>query len=657
MWLLESTKYPIDQDALNQAIVSASLIAGWKPEDFKSYLGEQRAAELAEFLTIEIDQINQRQRIIVLSEHYAPETLASSEWLGRNQGVDISCLHLAMYRDIDAGDRYLTCTEQSPGRGLSDAAGAAWDDAEATLPGATGAASDALHPEIVGESASHGQPAPPVKQASPPVPPAPYSEPPVEAGYGDKRFKFIPRPWMALSAAVAIIVLAAAVMTDGLFTRESGSANPVAASTLEPELPLQPMLISGTLEDSATGQPIPGASVYYASQRSTTDEAGRFQFSRGPVEADVLVRAAGYRQAELSPDDSLVARLEPFEVRAVYLSQAAMEAPDRFERVQNLLRQTHLNSVIVAVKGPRGHLSLETHHPLASDGGGRRGLPNRSPAGEVKRWQQEGIYTIAYIALFRDHSLAAARPELALRSLRTRQIIRDASGMGWTNPAAEDVRGYNIAVAKAAAAAGFDEIQFDFARYPVTPLSAEGVSSEVRRQRLETIVSFLREATAALAPYNVFVGASVLGSVCTIRKVGSFGQRLEEFASAADYVSPMLYPSSFRPSSRHPEPLEKSFELVSENLAQAISRLGGNSRKLRPWLQNFPDGAAPRIPLSPKTIRSQVQAATDAQAGGWMLWDATSRYRNTLEALVDNPDAATRRAQAPIGAAVDRLSK
>ena len=311
---------------------------------------------------------------------------------------------------------------------------------------------------------------------------------------------------MALSAAVAIIVLAATVMTDGLFTRESGSANPVAASTLEPELPLQPMLISGTLEDSATGQPIPGASVYYASQRSTTDEAGRFQFSRGPVEADVLVRAAGYRQAELSPDDSLVARLEPFEVRAVYLSQAAMEAPDRFERVQNLLRQTHLNSVIVAVKGPRGQLSLETHHPLASDGGGRRGLPNRSPAGEVKRWQQEGIYTIAYIALFRDHSLAAARPELALRSLRTRQIIRDASGMGWTNPAAEDVRGYNIAVAKAAAAAGFDEIQFDFARYPVTPLSAEGVSSEVRRQRLETIVSFLKQqlhlppTTYSLAP-------------------------------------------------------------------------------------------------------------------------------------------------------------
>jgi len=697
-----------DQDALNRALVIASLVADWKPEDFKSCLDERRSGELAEYLNVEIDQLNQRQRIILLSEHFAAETLAASKWLGRNHGVDISCLRLAMYSDIGAGDRYLTCRDQPPDGGRAELAGAVGvvaefsppvaraasgevslePAAEAAVSGepvegsaeglepeeveaallfavaeesdvavesavvddtaslATAASSDVVLSEIVEElvkkAESPDQPAPPLKRENAADAAAP-PERLVEVDYGERPFTFVPRPWMALSAAAAIIVLAAAVMTDDLFTPESDSASRVAAATIEPEPTPHPMLLTGTVADRATGQPIRGASVHYASQRYSTDDAGQFQFSREPVEASVFVRAAGYRQTELSAGGSLAAQLEAFAVRAVYLSQNAMEAPDRFERVQELLRDSRLNSVIVAVKGPRGHLSLETGHPLARGRGSRRRLLNRNLAGEVNRWRREGVYTIAYVALFRDNSIASARPELALRSLTTRQIIRDASGMGWTDPAAPDVRAYNIAVAKAAAEAGFDEIQFDFVRYPATIESAEGVTSEVRRQRLETITSFLREATTALAPENVYVSASVLGSVCTMRTIGSVGQRLEEFASAVDYVCPMLYPSSFAPSRRHPEPLEKSFELVSENLVQATSRLKGLGKKLRPWLQTFSAERSSRAPLAPAFIRSQIKGVAATHASGWMLWDGTSRYGGTLEALDDvSKDATTR---------------
>ena len=719
-----------DQEALNRAFVTASLVAGWKPEDFKSCLNEQRSAELSEFLAVETDQLNQQQRIVILSEHFAEETLATSKWLGGNHGVDICCLHLAMYRDCAVGDRYLTCTELPPDEGVPEAAPAVAavveftqpvvvaasidasrepdgveaaspagsastgpasaraaapapdevdaglsvaiteasevslvpQDVDATAPLSTAAASevvfsemveeliaepassdepelasDLIYPELFEDVASPDQPAPRLKQASAPAPPSPAPpvedpELPVEVDHGERRFKFFPRPWMALSAAVAIIVLAAALTIDGLLPPESDSENQAAAS----------MLLTGTVTDGATGQPILGASVYYASQRSSTDETGRFQFSRQPEAAAVLVRAAGYRQTELSLDGSLEARLEPFEVRAVYLSQDAMEAPDRLERVQKLLRESRLNSVIVAVKSPRGHLSLETDHPLARGSGvARLRLPNRSLAGDVKRWREEGLYTIAYIALFRDNSVASARPKLALRSLTTRQIVRDATGMAWTDPEAEDVRAYNIAVAKAAAEAGFDEIQFDFVRYPSTPESTEGATSEVLQQRLETIVSFLREAAAALAPHNVYVSASVLGSVCTMRRAGSVGQRLEEFASAVDYVAPMLYPSSFAPSSSRPEPLAESFEIVSENLAQATTRLDGHGKKLRPWLQNFPPQTSPRAPLAPEFIGAQIKGVATTGASGWMLWDGTSRYPGTLEALDAVSKAAT----------------
>ena len=132
-----------DQEALNRAFVTASLVAGWKPEDFKSCLNEQRSAELSEFLAVETDQLNQQQRIVILSEHFAEETLATSKWLGGNHGVDICCLHLAMYRDCAVGDRYLTCTELPPDEGVPEAAPAVAAVVEFTQPVVAAASIDA----------------------------------------------------------------------------------------------------------------------------------------------------------------------------------------------------------------------------------------------------------------------------------------------------------------------------------------------------------------------------------------------------------------------------------------------------------------------------------------------------------------------------------
>ena len=81
----------------------------------------------------------------------------------------------------------------------------------------------------------------------------------------------------------------------------------------------------------------------------------------------------------------------------------------------------------------------------------------------------------------------------------------------------------------------------------------------------------------------------------------------------------MLYPSSFAPSSSRPEPLAQSFEIVSENLAQATTRLDGRGKKLSPW----------------------IKGVATTGASGWMLWDGTSRYRGTLEALDAVSKAAT----------------
>ena len=113
---------------------------------------------------------------------------------------------------------------------------------------------------------------------------------------------------------------------------------------------------------------------------------------------------------------------------------------------------------------------------------------------------------------------------------------------------------------------------------------------------------------------NVYVAATVLGSVCTMRRAGIVGQKLEELAAEVDYICPMLYPSSFKGLAT--DPLENAYPLVRENVEAAAARLGGESKKLRPWLQNFPDPRTPEAPLSVATLRLQLKAAADAGASG-----------------------------------------
>ena len=111
----------------------------------------------------------------------------------------------------------------------------------------------------------------------------------------------------------------------------------------------------------------------------------------------------------------------------------------------------------------------------------------------------------------------STHPDLALRSPETNKIVQDASGTAWTDPASKPVREYNIAVARAAAAAGFDEVRFDFVRYPASKLSSEGITEADQERWLGNITRFLREASVVLDPENVYVAATVPGSVCTIR--------------------------------------------------------------------------------------------------------------------------------------------
>ncbi len=186
---------------------------------------------------------------------------------------------------------------------------------------------------------------------------------------------------------------------------------------------------------------------------------------------------------------------------------------------------------------------------------------------------------------------------------------------------------YNIAIAVDAAQAGFDEIQFDYLRFPDAPKGVAFEKPTTESTRLDAITGFLREARRQLAPFNVFLSADIFGYACWNLNDTGIGQRLEAMMPLVDYLAPMLYPSGFQfgiPG--YPDPVTHPYEIVRLSLDRARARLGVAPVRFRPWLQAFKDYAFDRRTFDAEEVTAQIRAAADFGSDGWMLWNPRNTY-------------------------------
>jgi hypothetical protein len=317
--------------------------------------------------------------------------------------------------------------------------------------------------------------------------------------------------------------------------------------------------------------------------------------------------------------------LVPVRPKALYLSVFGIGNRTLREGALELIETTELNALVIDVKGDRGLIGYRSAIALAEQAGAQRVITMPDLRGLLSTLRQRDIYTIARIVVFKDDPLATARPDLAVRR-RDSSIYRDREGLAWTDPHKVDVRAYNIAVAREVADAGFDEIQFDYARMP----DATGLvysEADTLQNRVSAIDRFLREARTALVQYNVFLAIDVFGYVCWNPDDTRIGQQLERIADVVDYISPMLYPSSFQfgiPGYR--SPVQHPYEIVHRSLERALERTRLRPVRFRPWLQAFPDYAFGGGSFTAGEVRAQIRASEDTGTNGWMLWNPHNRY-------------------------------
>lgn len=227
--------------------------------------------------------------------------------------------------------------------------------------------------------------------------------------------------------------------------------------------------------------------------------------------------------------------------------------------------------------------------------------------------------------MFKDDPLAAAHPDWAVRDAAG-AVWRDREHQRWIDPTVRAAWTHHYDMAEEAARMGFDEIQFDYLRFP----DANGLrfaEPNTEANRVAAITGFLTGARERLRPYNLYVSVDIFGYVCWNADDTAIGQRLDALGDVVDYLSPMLYPSGFTwglPGCR--QPTERPGEIVSRSLAEAMRRTGMPGVRFRPWLQAFRDYAFDRRPFDADEIRAQVDAADAAGTDGWMLWNPRNRY-------------------------------
>lgn len=391
--------------------------------------------------------------------------------------------------------------------------------------------------------------------------------------------------------------------------------------------------------DEATGAGIAGATVTLGDRVAQTDANGRFEDDGNA--ASVQARAPGYRAAAMTEANFSqaggVLKLIPFRPKALYLSLYGIGNKALRDDALKLIHDTKLNAVVIDVKGDRGLIAFRSGLPLAEAASAQRLITIPDLNGLVQNLHRAGIYAIARIVAFRDDPLATARPDLGIR-LANGSLFRDREGLAWTDPSLKQVRDYNIALAVKAARAGFDEIQFDYLRFPDAPRDEKFAKLTTEASREDAIDEFLGEARRQLQPFNVYLAADSFGYVCWNTNDTGIGQKLERMMPLVDYLSPMLYPSGFQYGiPGYPNPVTHPYETVRLSLDRARARTGVPPIRFRPWLQAFKDYAFDGRVFAAAEVAAQIRASADFGSDGWMLWNPRNIYSGAGLAEVGPP--------------------
>jgi hypothetical protein len=431
---------------------------------------------------------------------------------------------------------------------------------------------------------------------------------------------------------------------------------------------LRPDVFKGTLLDAATGAPIKNATVIATAGPNGAEVAfvridnsanGQFRLEGIPEQGYVQVLAPGYRKATMELKLGSVPteiKLEPFQAKALYITAAvAAGGPKLVNEYLDLIDRTELNTLIVDLKSDlRDDLGLvyyDSQVPIVKELGTSRDYVDMK--GLLAEAKKRGIYTIARVQLFsHDNALADARPEWAIKDRKTGEVYADYPGPGiryaYLDPWNRNVWDYDIQLGVEAAQMGFDEINYDYIRFPDWYGDLDSFKDRLefskptdpvngKEAMFENIAEFMKQAHRAINGAGAFFSVDVFGRVMLGPSM-SIAQDVGHMGPNADYICPMPYPSLWWPGYLGLDnPTAHPYEVILGTLKEGAARFEGKYAMVRPWLQDHTDPwqGSRVVEYGPAEVRAQIQAVADfGKAAGWMLYDSANAYKGAFGGAV-----------------------
>lgn len=324
---------------------------------------------------------------------------------------------------------------------------------------------------------------------------------------------------------------------------------------------------------------------------------------------------------------------ERIKVKGVYVTRNSAVGKN-LDYLLELVEKTEINTFVIDVKDDYGAMLFETkaaakYNPIANKKAITKDIESL-----MKKLKEKNVYTIARIVSFKDPLYTNAHLDKAIMKKGTNTPFKSSDGLRWASPHDRDLWNYNIEVAKEAAKAGFNEIQFDYVRFPASNGGKLDASLDYRNPlnetKPETIQNYLKYAREELKDYKVYIGSDVFGLVGSVTDHMGIGQHWEAMSNASDIICPMMYPSHYGSGVYNLKtPDAKPYETVYKSTYDAIKRNENLETPaiIRPWIQDFTaTWVKGHIRYGKEEVKAQIKALNDLGIEEYMLWNAANKY-------------------------------
>lgn len=380
---------------------------------------------------------------------------------------------------------------------------------------------------------------------------------------------------------------------------------------------------NGVIIDANTSSPICNAIISDSKHSVRSDDNGSFTLQSD--ENTYHIKAYGHKPFSFDKDMNLTCiKVEPINVKALYLTFWGANAHSKtFKKILNIIEKSEVNAVVVDIKNEYGSTSYKTSFKQANNYGAYKHRTNRNIQEFMELMKSKNIYTIARIVVFKDELQASNNPSYAIKKADG-TIWRNHDNMAWVDPFDKRAHEYTISIAEEAAKVGFDEINFDYIRFPAK--SGLKLSKENNaKNRIKAIGDFLSLAQKRLRKYGVFISVDTYGNICWSKDDNNIGQTVSSLAAHADYLSPMLYPSGFSSGSFYFKyPADHPHAVIYRSIKNTKDRI--KTLRIRPWLQYFRDYTTKKRHYGKFEVTEQIRATREVKTGGWMMWSPSSKY-------------------------------